>query len=306
MNISTDFSYSHSFPCVVALGCFDGVHLGHASVITAAKRKAEVLGLPLCLWSFTEPPKRFYNPEATPLLTDKKTKEDLVKKLGVDIYISVNFNKKISSLSPEEFFEAIILRSLKASCIVCGFNFTFGKLGKGNIETLKRLCEANGIELISMPAEVVNGLPVSSSKIRECLSLGDLDTATVLLGRPYSVKSKVVDGKHLGRSLGFPTINQKIDKGICLPQSGVYLTRSTFDGLSYYSITNIGTQPTVGGDKIISETHIFDFSGDLYSKEVTVEFLKFIRPVKKFTSLDELTNQISTDVSTAKKLIQQI
>ena len=157
-----------------------------------------------------------------------------------------------------------------------------------------------------MPAESVNGLPVSSSKIRESLALGDIDTATILLGRPYSVNSKVVDGKHLGRSLGFPTINQKIDTGICLPLNGVYLTRSIFGGFSYYSITNIGTQPTVGGNEIISETHIFDFSGDLYSKEVTVEFLKFIRPVKKFTSLDELTNQISTDVSTAKKLIQQI
>ena len=306
MNISTDFSYSHNFPCVVALGCFDGVHLGHASVISAAKKKSEELGLPLCLWSFAEPPKRFYNPEATPLLTDKKTKENLVRKLGVDIYLSINFSKEISSLSPEEFFKTVLLQNLKAACIVCGFNFTFGKLGKGNIETLKRLCKSNGIALTSMPAETANGLPVSSSKIRECLSLGDIDTATALLGRPYSVTSTVVDGKHLGRTLGFPTINQNIDKGMCLPLSGVYLTRSTFDGLSYHSITNIGTQPTVGGDKIISETHIFDFSGNLYSKEVTVEFLKFIRPVKKFTSLDELTNQISTDVSIAKNLIQQI
>ncbi len=302
MNISTDFSYSHNSPCVVALGCFDGVHLGHVSVINTAKERANALGMPLCLWSFAEPPKRFYDPIGTPLLTDSQTKSRVIENLGVDIYLSIKFNEEISSVTPEEFFDKILLGNLKASCIVCGFNFTFGKGGKGNKYTLQRLCRANSIEFISVPSVTVDGIPVSSSKIRSCLASGDLDTATALLGRPYSINSKVVDGKHLGRSLGFPTINQKIDKSICLPLNGVYLTRVHFDGLSYYAITNIGTQPTVGGDEIISETHIFDFSDDLYGKEVTVEFLKFIRPVKKFSSIEELKNQVLLDIKIAKNL----
>ena len=302
MNISTDFSYSHKIPCVVALGCFDGVHLGHVSVINTAKERANALEIPLCLWSFAEPPKRFYDPHNTPLLTDSKTKSRLIENLGADIYLSVKFNEQISSMTPEEFFDNILLKNLKASCVVCGFDFTFGKGRKGNKYTLQSLCEANSIEFISVPSVDVNDISVSSSKIRSCLSSGDLDTANTLLGRPYSINSKVVEGKRLGRSLGFPTINQKVGNGICLPLNGVYLTRVIFEGLSYYAITNIGTQPTVGGDEIISETHIFDFSDDLYGKEITVEFLKFIRPVKKFSSIEELKNQVLLDIKTAKNL----
>ena len=304
MNISNDISYSHEIPCVVALGCFDGVHLGHVSVISAAKEKAEALGAPLCLWSFAEPPKRFYSPDTTPLLTDSKIKCRLIKDLGVDIYLSVDFNEKIASMTAEDFFNVILLKNLKAKCVVCGFNFTFGKGGKGNKNTLESLCKANKVDFLSLPPISINDIDVSSSKIRSSLSEGDLDTVSMLLGRPYSISSTVVDGKHLGTTLGFPTINQKVANGVCIPKNGVYLTRVRFDELSYYAITNIGTQPTVGGEDVISETHIFDFSDNLYGKEVTVEFLKFIRPVKKFSSLDELKNQVNIDIETARKLIK--
>ena len=304
MNISTELSYSHQTPCVVVLGCFDGVHLGHASVINTAKKKAQALGIPLCLWSFAEPPKRFYDPDNTPLLTDNETKLRLIENLGVDIYLSVNFNKSISSLSPEEFFNNIIVNNLRAAYVVCGFNFTVGKGGTGNNQTLENMCKAHSIDFISVPSTTVFEIPVSSSRIRASLLCGDLDTARLLLGRPYSISSKVVDGKRLGRTLGFPTINQKISPSICLPQNGVYLTKVYFDGLSYDAITNIGTQPTVGGSDIISETHIFDFSDNVYGKEITVEFLKFIRPVKKFSSIEELKSQVQKDIKTAKDLIK--
>ena len=304
MKISNDISYSHESPCVVALGCFDGVHLGHMSVISAAKEKANSLGVPLCIWSFSEPPKRFYDPDSTPLLTDQKTKCRLIKDLGVDVYVSVSFSKEISSLTPEEFFSTILLKNLKAVCVVCGFNFTFGKGGRGNNHTLEKLCRENSVDFISIASTSIGENCVSSSRIRSCLAEGDIDSVTSLLGRPYSIISEVINGKQLGRTLGFPTINQKVANGMCIPKNGVYLTKVRFDEVSYYAITNIGTQPTVGGEDIISETHIFDFSDNLYGKEVTVEFLKFIRPVKKFASLDELKAQVKLDIEAAKKLIK--
>ena len=304
MHISTDISYSHNTPCVVALGCFDGVHLGHASVIKTAKKEAERLGLPCCIWSFAEPPKRYYAPELVPILTPPQIKREIIEALGADIYVSVEFNEKIASISPADFFHTILSKNLKAACIVCGFDFTFGKGGKGNADMLRELCEANSIGFISVLPVNVNNQAVSSSAIRKLLADGKVEQAAALLGRPYFIKSKVVDGKHLGRNLGFPTINQKIQNGICLPLNGVYLTKVSFDNQSYFAITNIGTQPTVDGKEIISETNIFDFSGDLYGKEVCVRFLTFIRGVKKFESLEKLKQRVLSDIETAKQIIK--
>ena len=304
MYMSNDLSYSHNTPCVVALGCFDGVHLGHASVISNAKLEAERRGLPCCIWSFSEPPKRYYAPELVDILTPSETKHKLIENLGVDIYVSVEFDEKIASISPEDFFNNILLKNLKAACIVCGFDFTFGKGGKGNSDMLRKLCQANSIDFVSLLPVNINNQAVSSSIIRKLLADGRAEEAATLLGRPYSIKSKVVEGKRLGRDLGFPTINQKIDKGICLPLNGVYLTEVTFDDKSYYAITNIGTQPTVDGKEIISETNIFDFSDDLYGKEVEVKFLKFIRGVRKFESIEKLKQQVHSDIQKAKEIIK--
>ena len=306
MHIVTDISYSHNTPCVVALGCFDGVHLGHVSVIKTAKKEAERLGLPCCIWSFSEPPKRYYAPELIPILTPTEIKRDLIESLDADIYVSVKFNEDIASISPEDFFDTILLKNLQAACIVCGFDFTFGKGGKGTSDMLRRLCEANSIGFVSLLPVYANNQAVSSSAIRKLLADGDVEQAATLLGRPYFIKSKVVDGKHLGRDLGFPTINQKIDKTLCKPANGVYITKIQIDNFCHFGITNIGTQPTVGGSEIIAETNIFNFSGNLYGKCTKVEFLKFIRPEKKFASLEELSYQVHSDIETAQNFIKNI
>ena len=302
MKVSNDISFSHNNACVVALGCFDGVHLGHVSVINTAIQKAKDMGLSSCVWSFAEPPKKFYSPQPVSVITDSKVKEELISDLGVDIYLSIPFNKNIASISPEDFFYGILIDKLKASVLVCGADFTFGKGGKGNINTLRSLCENNSVELISVPSVSVDSHPVSSSAIRTHLTDGNIDMASALLGRPYSIKTKVTKGKQLGKTLGFPTINQTVDKGICLPANGVYLTKVILDK-PYHAITNIGTQPTVGGESIICETHIFDYVGDLYGQEVEVQFLKFIRKINKFSSIDELKSQIARDIKIAKNLI---
>lgn len=303
--ISKDLSYSHTSKCVVALGCFDGVHLGHLSVINSALTKAKNENVPCCLWSFSEPPKRYYNPSYTPLLTDGEEKARIISELGVDIYLSVEFNSLIAALSPDEFFYEYLLKRLNPICIVCGYDFTFGRKGSGNTQTLRSLCEDNGVSFISVSPVDVDGIPVSSSAIREYLSLGEIEKATAFLGRRYSITAPVIDGKHLGRKLGFPTINQQISDNMCIPAKGVYLTKIFFDDTEYFGITNVGTQPTVGGKQIVFETNIFDFSGDLYGKKLRVEFIKFIRYEKKFNSLEELTNQINLDVSKAKEILTQ-
>ena len=301
--ISKDLSYSHNTKCVVALGCFDGVHLGHLSVINSALERAKSENVPCCIWSFSEPPKRYFNPSSAPLLTDGEEKTRIISELGVDIYLSVEFNRFVADLTPEEFFEEYLLKRLDPVCIVCGYDFTFGKRGTGNTQKLRELCEENGVSFISISPVDVDGTPVSSSTIREYLSRGEIEKANLFLGRRYSVSSDVISGKRLGRKLGFPTVNQQISQDVCIPANGVYLTKIFFDGNEYFGITNVGTQPTVGGTQILFETYILDFWGDLYGKKLRIEFLSFIRPEKKFNSLEELTDQINRDVSLARNIL---
>ena len=302
MIISTNINYSQTTPCVVALGCFDGVHLGHASVISRAKENAISLNVPLCIWSFAEPPKRFYAKDTIPLLSNSESKADIIENLGADIYISVKFDQEIASVSAEDFFNNILIDKLNAVSIVCGYDFSFGRGGKGNSALLYSLCNARGIEFISVESINIGGESVSSSKIREYIQNANIEKANLLLGRPYSIKSTVIDGKHLGRKLGFPTINQKIDKDLCKPANGVYLTRVTIDKNIYFGITNVGSQPTVLGSDILIETNVFEVTGNFYGKEILVEFLRFIRHEQKFNSINELVIQVNKDISTAKEM----
>ena len=151
-----------------------------------------------------------------------------------------------------------------------------------------------------MASVTVKDESVSSSKIREYIKNSEIEKANIILGRPYAVTAEIINGKHLGRNLGFPTINQKIDENLCKPANGVYLTRVKLNNTSYFGITNVGTQPTVNGSDVVVETYIFDFSGDVYGQEATVEFLEFIRPETKFNSLDELIAQVNCDIDKAK------
>jgi len=297
-----ELDYVRNSECVIALGCFDGVHKAHAAVISEAVRIAKENALPSLVWSFAEPPKRFYAPASTSLLSCREEKERLIDSLGADILLSIRFDDKISSVEPEEFFYEYILGRLHASHIVCGYNFNFGKGGKGNTELLKGLCRENGVGFTAISSVNVGERRVSSSEIRRMLSSGDLEGARELLGHNYSIANTVVDGQHLGRSLGFPTINQKFSEGESPLAAGVYLTKIYLESGTFFGITNVGTRPTVDGKGTVAETNIFDFSGDLYGKLVKVEFLHFIRPETKFSSVDALSAQVHEDIETAKSL----
>ena len=292
--------------CAIALGCFDGVHIGHSQIITEAVKSAKSASLTSVVWSFGAPPKSFFakDGDSIKLLTDLSEKKKLIKSLGADLLISVDFNEKIARLSPREFFEDILIKRLNAKQIFCGFNYRFGHKGIGDTALLCELCEEYGVKLTVIDEISLNERTVSSSAIREYLSNGDIESASAMLGRGFSLRGKIMDGQHLGRTLGFPTVNQEVPKNKATPKNGVYLTCVKFCGKRKYGVTNIGMRPTVNGKEAVCETHILDFSGDLYGKTVTVEFLKFLRSEKKFSSLDELSSQVINDIKNAKSYIK--
>ena len=296
MKTFTSINISADSPSVVALGAFDGVHKGHAQVIKKARDIATAQGLPLTVWSFAEPPRNFFVPMFVPILTDKKEKNSLMRKLGVDVFFCVPFDENIASMSAEDFFYDLLLNKLHATHLVCGFNFTFGARGAGNTDLLEKLCSSNGVGLTVVPPVVSDSLTVSSSAIREAIENGDVKLANSLLGRPYSITKKVVNGQHLARTLGFPTANQLYPENKAVLRYGVYSVRATVGRKKHLGISNVGIRPTVNGSLLCVETHILDFDGDLYGKSLTVEFLDFIRPEQKFPSIDALAKQIKRDL----------
>ena len=186
----------------------------------------------------------------------------------------------------------------------CGFDFTFGAKGLGNPERLSALCEARGLALSVVPPFSLDGEAVSASSIREAVENGNVELAARLLGRAYSITETVVHGQHLARDLGFRTINQILPANKAVPRYGVYVSRIEMHGESHYGISNVGMRPTVGGTLLCAETHIFDFSGDLYDTTLTVSFLHFLRPETRFDSLEQLTKQVNTDIVSAKEWLK--
>lgn len=294
-----------SRPCVVALGCFDGVHTGHTDVIRRARAISDDLCLPLCIFTFAAPPKSFFTNAPSRLVCSIEDKHSLFSSLGVDTVVSIEPSKKIFSVSAETFITDILIKKLCAKHVVCGFNYTFGAGGKGNAELLKDVCKGYGVDVTACPRHAHGSITVSSSAIRDAVSEGNVRLAATLLGRPFSISAEVINGQHLARKLGFPTVNVIPDTDIVLPKNGVYVTRVIADGEESYGITNVGVRPTVDTQILCAETHIFDFDGDLYGKRITVEFLEFIRAERKFPSVEAMSEQIYADIDTAKKYLSK-
>ena len=291
-------------PLVVALGCFDGVHRGHSSVLKTAKGRADEIGIPFCVFAFEEPPRNFFSPHSIKLLTTKEEKLDLFEKSGADVAVCVPFDKKIIEVEAEDFVKKILIENLSATHVVCGYNYTFGKKALGNTELLRSICTEHGVGVTVTDDVTVNGISVSSSVIRAMLADGNVEGVTSLLGRYYSISGMVVNGQHLARSLGFPTVNIIPNEKQLTPQNGVYLTRICFDGEEKFGITNVGIRPTVNTNILCAETHIFDFDGNLYEKSITVEFIRFIRKETKFSSVEEMATQVKKDIEVAKAHIK--
>lgn len=291
-------------PSVVALGCFDGVHLGHRAVIDTAVKAAREQGLSSVVFTFDSSPKNYFSPNSVPQLTDRETKISLIEAMGVEHLVCLPFDASIATTSAEDFFRKILVDALGAREIVCGYNYSFGAKGRGNATLLREWCDAAGIGLTVLAPITSNGTPVSSSAIRLALEDGRMEDANASLGRAYAISSVVLDGQHLGRRLGFPTLNQRLGETLLSPRYGVYLSRTKIEGddALYFGITNVGTRPTVGSDFVGAETHLFGFSGDAYGKKITVELLSFLRPERKFDSVEELSTQVHSDMELAKNM----
>ncbi len=305
MRVFNSLNFSLDTPCAVALGCFDGVHLGHTAVIGEAKKHALRLGIKCALFTFESSPRNFFLPDSAPLISSVEAKLAIFEDLGVDICVCLPLSEEIFNTDAVSFAEDIILGKMRAAHISVGYNYTFGKGGAGNTRLLHKICSSAKIGLSVLPEQKIGEVSVSSSQIRALVADGDMEGARALLGRCFSLSSRVVDGQHLARTLGFPTVNTIPERGLLLPRRGVYITRIKFSGAEYFGITNVGIRPTVGTQIECAETHIFDFEGNLYGKKITVEFLHFLREERKFQSVAEMAEQIKKDIEEVKFLLSQ-
>lgn len=298
MEIITSLEQLHSFaaPCVVALGTFDGLHRGHLDVIGTAKQEAEHTGAKLAVFTFSNHPLEWINPAHVPVaLVTPAVKLQLLESLGVDVLIDIPFNQLVADLLPQQFLER--LRALNYSCLVVGENFTYGQRGMGNVYTLAASAQALGFKLIVRKLVSNNGTIVSSTEIRRLITAGEVQQAAKMLGRSYSISGIVAHGNERGRLLGYPTANlELVDAHVAIPQGGVYAVRAYVDGGVYGGMANIGKNPTFGDvEKPRLETNIFGFSGDIYGKTLTIEFVQRIRGEEKFAGIDALKAQLAQD-----------
>ena len=293
---------------VIVIGNFDGLHKGHQEVIAAAREVADKSGGPLVMMTFSPHPQRFFQPDGKPFrLTPFRAKVRAIAELGIDILLVCRFDKRLSSLSAEEFLESILYNGIGASHVVVGHDFTFGKQRLGNPELLKLKSKKYGFNVtIVSPQKDVYGVVYSSSIIRSYLNDGFPEKAAATLGRLWEIEGRVMKGDQRGRTIGFPTAN--IDPiQYVQPALGVYAIRvgvkllgniQWFDG-----VANLGIRPTVYGDRILLESHLFDFEADLYEKYLRIAFVAYIRPEEKFKNLDALKTQISIDSKNSRKIL---
>lgn len=285
---------------VVVLGNFDGVHLGHQELFKSAKNIADKEALQSIVFSFYPHPSWVIGKIAKPLIMSRRDKKEAIKKFELDILIEYPFTKDFADISAEEFFVEILINQLKAKYIIVGSNYYFGKQKQGNPEYLFQLgkkyhCAVEIIDTVS-----INDQTISSTVIREFILKGNLECANQFLGHPYTMIGDVVQGKQLGRTIGFPTINIIAEQDRTYPPQGVYATKVNVYGQTYLGMTNIGYNPTFEGKRKMIETHILDFDGNLYDKEVKISFYHFIRKEKKFNSLLELEQQLKKDKQEVK------
>lgn len=279
----------------VALGSFDGLHSGHLSLVNKIIELANENKGKSIVYTFKNHPRTLIKGATPPkLLMNNESKEEVLEALGVDLIYFEEFNEEYMKLTPEGFIK-YLCEKFKVKGIVVGFNYRFGYKNIGNIEMLKELSTKYGYELYVMEPCNYEDEVISSTRIRNELLNGNVDKAMNMLNRPYCIKGKVVHGKKLGRTIGFPTANLDYSKEALIPKKGVYYTNVQWQGKIYKGITSVGNNPTVNGDKLTIETYILDFNNDLYGHNIKVYFIKKIRDEKKFNSIDDLVIQLKKD-----------
>ncbi len=285
----------------VALGLFDGLHLGHMAVIEAAKKDNDSI---LTVFSIGKPKNAdkydAVGQSVESRLITEADEYDILSKAGVEYVIKPPF-ELLRSMPAQKFFSDILAKRLGAVSVSCGYNFRFGRMAAGSANELRRLSQRHGIECSVVDEVALNGEAVSSTRIRAMLSAGEVLKASCMLGRRYGYTLTVTHGRKLGRTLGAPTINQQLPATLYLPRFGVYSSETYIDGRWMYSVTNIGVKPTIGATLPLSETWIPEYSGDLYDQRIRVELTGFIRDERHFDSLEQLKVAIHNDAEAAKR-----
>lgn len=281
----------------VALGYFDGVHLGHRRVLQGALDAAAANG-----WAsgvFT-----FYFDGANPIkgasilsVAERRRRMD---EMGLDYYYCPGY-ESFRDLSPEAFVQEVLVEKMNAAAVFTGDNFTFGRGGRGNVALLRELCLAKGITHTQVDMQAEDGTLVSSTRIRSLLEAGEIAHANLLLGEPYAVTLPVQPGKQLGGRLGYPTINQRYPAGMLMPKQGVYISRAEVNGTAYAAATGLGTRPTVKGEDVTCESFLIGYTGDLYGAEVRLELHRYLEPIRRYENLDELQACIARAVDAARE-----
>lgn len=286
---------------VVAIGNFDGVHLGHRALLSAGKNLSVMQNRPLVALTFEPHPRSFFQPGAAPFrITPEQVKERRLRLGGADRVDVLDFNKIMASLTPAQFIDMVVIGHLNAAHVVVGADFHFGRDRAGHVDTL----QADGrFEVTALALESDGAAPVSSTRIREALTAGDIDAANALLGWEWEIEGRVEQGDRRGRELGYPTANIPLGDTIC-PAMGIYAARVLVDDVWHPAAVNIGIRPMFAVETPLVEAHILDFKGDLYGRDLRVRPVRRIRDEAKFDSLDALRTQMAADCARAREILK--
>ena len=292
---TTDFSLSEK--TAVAIGKFDGVHIGHRSLLAEILKQKES-GKKACVFTFDPPPAVFFGKTEEKELTTKEEKRKIFAELGIDILIEFPMNATTAATPPEEFVQNILFTQMQAGFVAAGTDLSFGNKGAGNAALLQQMAKECGVEVSIIDKILLHEKEVSSTYAREAVEQGNMELAEKLLGMPYSVEGVVEHGNHMGHKMGMPTVNLIPPKNKLLPPCGVYYAGVIMEGRYYKGISNIGYKPTVKEKekRLGVETYLYDYDGNAYGKAVTVEFYSFKRPEQKFESLEALQKQVKEDI----------
>lgn len=285
-----------STPRCIALGSFDGVHLGHRKLIELLKEESKLYGTESMVYTFYKHPRKILIPDKhIYIITDNKKRADIMESMGVDILYLEDFNK-VKNMNAETFVKNILVERFNVKSVIIGYNYRFGIKGEGNAETLRKYGKKYGFKVNVVEAVEVNGHTVSSSLIRHIIRSGNVEKVAAYLGRDFSIHGKVIYGKQNGEIMGIKTANIDVKKDITLPRKGVYYTSTIVSGSFYRSISNIGFNPTFNGESLSVETHLIGFCDNIYGEEIEIFFHKRIRDELKFKSMEELVKQIKKDI----------
>jgi riboflavin kinase/FMN adenylyltransferase len=287
-------------PSAVALGIFDGVHLGHRAILATALTRARAAELEAVACTFDPHPLEVLQPERAPRpITSLDERLALIGESGIDAVVVLAFTREFAAIEPEAFVKDVLLERLRAREIVVGYNHRFGRGARGDARLLEALAERSGFRAHVVPPKTVEGAVVSSSEIRAALNRGDVTMAARDLGRPYAIEGRVTSGAGRGRTLGFPTANIASDLTVLVAR-GVYWGRVRVGGGAHSAVVNVGVRPTFGETTLAVEAHLLDFTGDIYAQRVRLEFLDRLRDEMRFPSVEELKAQVARDIAAAR------